>query len=273
MKNQSYCCEYVNENLIESSLKCILCKRPLSEPWTHILCEKLFCRKCIEEANFVCSNCPNSNKFEFFEVKVSGLINSLNELFVICTLCGKQMKRIEFENAHKSSCQNATLSKTKETAKIPNNSQENSFEMIHKRKFSEFSNENQINDLVNCGLGCGEEIHFSRESQHLAVCPEKNVKCEASCYGCTQSFKRKCVKEHAGQCDFVKALRFFEGFDPKMNDFFEKILKMEEEKTENKKGYPFISSFLNKIKKEMKYTKKLVLKKMKNYYDSLNNGK
>lgn len=268
--------EFLSKESLDSSLKCNLCSQPLETPWAHIMCDKVFCKECIEKAKFICPSCPISKKFEFFEVRASSLLNLLGNLFIICKNCNTSMKRVDFEN-HLKVCNN--------TKKLEENNDNKIFgfkeeelktngdlpEKTLKRTFQEFNN-NTKTDLVDCPLECGKKILLCEESNHYLDCAEIKVKCEANSQGCTAFLKRKEMNEHIKECDFVKLIKFLEEIEPKTAQFLDDILKMEEKNNKKQQHYPYISAFVNKVKNNFKHSKKMIIKKMKNYYDSVNNN-
>lgn len=268
--------EFLSKESLDPTLKCTLCSEPLEIPWAHIMCDKVFCKKCLEKAKFLCTSCPISQKFEFFEVKASSLLNSLGNLLIICNNCNTSMKRAEFES-HIKFCNNTKKLEESNDNKIFGVKEEEPksntilSEKPLKRTFHELCDDTKTMDLVNCPLECGKKILLCEESLHYLECSEIKVKCRASSQGCTAFLTRKEMNEHIQDCDFVKLSKFLEEIEPKTAQFLDDILKMEE-KNNSKQHYPYISAFVNKVKNNFKHSKKMIIKKMKNYYDSFNNN-
>lgn len=277
---------FLHEDTISIDLKCTICLKPFQVPWTHATCNQIFCFSCISDAKFICPTCQTNDKSEFFLLKIKAIDNLLSLLDIKCQICLKTMKKAEFEN-HQLVCLSKCsfcevffpLKVLKDHIKecqeeIVLFSSSNNNKNVLKRKFHEIYNidECEPKEMI-CPYGCNKKIN---KNNHDEICSERIVECEAQSFGCLEKVKRKDLKEHLNKCDFIGILKFYDEIKEITHEYFSNILKLDmnppTEETQ-KRIYPYISAFVNKMNKSLKQNKKLVLKKMKNYYDSLNLGK
>ena len=94
--------EYVDEDLINDELKCIICTQPFQSPVT-ITCKHLFCLSCIDtwfKQNASCPICRHPLEMQSLFNKLTSeiLLTQLDSLFVRCLKCNKtNIKRIDIE--------------------------------------------------------------------------------------------------------------------------------------------------------------------------------
>jgi hypothetical protein len=94
--------EYMDEDVIDDNLKCIICTQPFQSP-ISLACQHTFCQFCIEtwiKTNSSCPICRRSFgiKYEVTKVTNSSVINELDGLLVRCLRCKKiNIKRNNFK--------------------------------------------------------------------------------------------------------------------------------------------------------------------------------
>ena len=94
--------EYVNEDLINDELKCIICTQAFQSPVT-ITCKHSFCFSCIDtwiKQNASCPICrhPLDMQSQFNKLTSEILLTQLDSLVVRCLKCNKtNIKRIDIE--------------------------------------------------------------------------------------------------------------------------------------------------------------------------------
>ena len=260
---------YINEEAINPDLKCSICSKPFEEPWAHLNCDRIFCFACINKVEFLCPFCKNNkNKYEFFLLKVKAIANFLNDLPIRCTQCDLQMKRIEFEPHLKTNCKEKIVKQEpiicKEEAIMTNGNTPAQPNQL-KRKFEDAFE----NSFMDCPYGCPEKIKKGRFENHLVICLEKPVDCEAADYGCIEKIRIKNMEQHARQCEFMQMIEFFKNVETLNNEYYDKILSFgKESKNFSVPNYPYASAFVNRLKKSFACEKKQLQKKMKNFYVS-----
>jgi hypothetical protein len=80
---------YINEDEIDSELKCTICNEPFQSPFNCTECGQTFCQECISLWRQQQNSCPSCRKIEstFTPVISRVVINQLNRLLIQCSLC------------------------------------------------------------------------------------------------------------------------------------------------------------------------------------------
>ena len=91
---------YVNEDQIDSELKCIICQQPFIEPLVGKSCGHTFCSICINNWFKQNSSCPSCRKKTSFEpVKTRVVLSQLSRLLVRCLHCNQNnIERANFDD-------------------------------------------------------------------------------------------------------------------------------------------------------------------------------
>ncbi len=94
---------YLNEEAIESDLKCSICLDPFSDPRIHSSCGNMFCGGCISKLA-LCPLCREETGDSGSAPKAPLYVkNKIDSLKVVCTGCRRTFARSEFET-HSKSC-------------------------------------------------------------------------------------------------------------------------------------------------------------------------
>ena len=180
------------------------------------------------------------------------------------------MKKSEFETHQKANCKIAepkqeTIVCKEEVIFCPNQNQNQL-----KRKYQDVFNPENEGTLLECPYGCPEKIKKGRFENHLVLCLEKTVDCEAVEYGCLEKIRLKDMEQHGRECEFMQMLQFFKNVENLNREYYEKILDFgNEARTFQKQGsYPYPTAFVTRIKKSFLREKKQLQSKMKHYYES-----
>ncbi|UJR18325.1 hypothetical protein I4U23_005227 [Adineta vaga] len=90
---------YINEDQIDSELKCIICQQPFVKPMIGTKCGHTFCQECIQNwysGNSSCPSCRQKTSFQPLMTRI--VLNQLDRLLVRCSYCNKN--DIERGNFH-----------------------------------------------------------------------------------------------------------------------------------------------------------------------------
>jgi len=92
---------YLNEDEIDSELKCSICSEPFQSPLNCKSCGNTYCQQCINNWLKQQSSCPSCRRLgsTFAPVITRVVINQLNRLLVQCELCEqKNLQRSNFSD-------------------------------------------------------------------------------------------------------------------------------------------------------------------------------
>ena len=97
---------YVNEDEIDSELKCIICQQPLVKPLVGTRCGHTFCSVCISnwlKQNSSCPSCRSKTSFETVTTRI--ILSQLDRLRVRCLRCNESnIERGNFDDHIQRRC-------------------------------------------------------------------------------------------------------------------------------------------------------------------------
>ena len=106
---------YINEEQIDTELKCTICDEPFQAPMNCNLCGNTYCQLCISKWMQIQLSCPSCRQTEVrFEPVISrAIVNQLNRLLVQCQLCLEtDIQRSNFTDHLSCTCPKQTVNCT-----------------------------------------------------------------------------------------------------------------------------------------------------------------
>lgn len=152
---------------VPDDLLCMICLAPCLDPKEMSCCEKLICRRCMNDmGGFKNSPCPNCRASPASAKDPSRTIRNLLDVDVQCLACGLSMKRGECGVTYQKHCDTACP--------------------------------------ISCPFGCGNQIMRDEKRAHGEECVDYIVECNAADVGCAFKCKRRDLLDHQRQCTFIR---------------------------------------------------------------------
>ena len=117
--------EYINENEIDTELKCVICRQPLQSPVSLSACNHTFCTECIKTwlaQNPKCPTCRETvvprerngpwtaTASPYVPINSRIVLNQLDRLLVRCSLCDETNIQRYHWQTHEKNCIKKTVS-------------------------------------------------------------------------------------------------------------------------------------------------------------------
>lgn len=107
--NDDYC--YVNEDGIDSNLRCLICQQPLLNPMVGKQCEHAFCKVCINDwykRDSSCPTCRSNTSFRPLTTRI--VLSQLDCLLVRCLHCNQNnIQRGDWSDHIQHRCRQVTV--------------------------------------------------------------------------------------------------------------------------------------------------------------------